>query len=90
MYLLVRAKCYCTSFTTTAYEVHVLLTTGFNCTSPGGSQATQIGTVVSEKETVVCGCPQGSILGPLLFQSNLLYINDNYKASSKTELLFIC
>ena len=50
----------------------------------GRKQFVQIKESRSSEQTIVCGIPQGSILGPLLF---ILYINDISNASTLTESL---
>ena len=50
----------------------------------GRCQYIQLGDVKSSTHAVVCGIPQGSVLGPLLFN---IYYNDITKATSKFNVI---
>ena len=56
--------------------VRGIINTWFSSYLSKRSQLTQIGSTVSNKEEIVCGVPQESVLGPLLF---LIY--DIYRCS---------
>ena len=60
------------------YGVRGIINSWFSSYLSKRSQSTQIGSTVSDKEEIVCGVPQGSVLGPLLF---LIYVNDIYRCS---------
>ena len=43
------------------------------------NQVVKIGDIISSSQTIICGIPQGSTLGPLLF---LLKVQANYPSES--------
>ena len=55
------------------YGIRGIINTWFASYLKGREQTTEINNKISEKQVTLCGVPQGSVLGPLLF---LIYIND--------------
>ena len=64
------------------YGIREIINAWFSSYLSCRTQSTQIGSTVSNKETIVCGVPQGSVLGPLLF---LIYVNDMHRSSNKLD-----
>ena len=64
------------------YEIRGIINDWFSSYLSVRMQSTQIGSIVSSKERTVCGVPQGSVLGPLLF---LIYVNDIHRSSKKFD-----
>ena len=62
------------------YGIRGLPLNWFKSYLSGIHQCVKINNAQSDNKAIVCGVPQGSVLGPLLF---LIYINDIYKSAPK-------
>ena len=62
------------------YGIRGLPLNWFKSYLSGRYQCVKTNNVKSDNKAIVCGVPQGSVLGPLFF---LIYINDIYKSAPK-------
>ena len=62
-----------------------MLLTGFSLILSDRQQIVDVNGILSNVKDVMCGVPQGSILGPLLF---LIYVNDMPGAVNSKLLLY--
>ena len=68
------------------YGVRGIINSWFSSYLSNRSLSIQIGSTVSNKEEIVCGVPQGSVLGPLLFS---IYVNDIYRCCQNFDF-YLC
>ena len=68
----------------TAMGSNNTLLSSFRSYLPGRTQCVSVNSLLSTHTEIVCGVPQGSILGSLLF---LVYVNDMERAVSYKPLL---
>ena len=65
------------------YGIRGIINTWFASYLKGREQTTEINNKISEKQVTLCGFPQGSVLGPVLF---LIYINDICNATNVLKI----
>ena len=65
-----------------AYGVRGIAHDWFKSYLKDRKQMVKLGNILSESKTIMCGVPQGSVLGPLLF---FIYVNDMYISTNKLD-----
>ena len=65
-----------------AYGVRGIVHDWFKSYLTDRKQMVKLGNIFSESKTIMCGVPQGSVLGQLLF---LIYVNDIYISTNKLD-----